>query len=232
MYIDLSSLTIVSITYNDKGIYDTIRSVDQLRKHGVRHIIQNGGETLENIPDSCSVFNEIDQGIYDALNKALNKIKTKFFMFLHAGDTFIGTPLSLFKIINSLEATKKNISINSQFIGKRLHSSRPWKPWMIKLGAQPPHLPTIYRTNIFNSKPYDLSKPIIADFHFFRTMVDWNEHLNHHQLLVQMTSGGRTSSGLQSFINLSTIYVKDFGLHGVVMLFARIPIKVLQSIIR
>ena len=230
MHLDLSSFTIVTITYNDKGIYDTIDSVDKLRKLGARHIIQNGGGIIPRIPDSCLVYNEPDKGIYDALNKSLEKIETNFFMFLHAGDTFIGTAENLIYIINSLDATKKNLSINSQFIGNRFHSSRLWKPWMINLGAQPPHLPTIYRTQIFSTKLYDLSKPIIADFHFFKTAVNWNEHVNHKQLLVQMATGGATSSGYDSFINLSKIYYQEYGNHGFFMVFARIPIKILQAI--
>jgi glycosyltransferase involved in cell wall biosynthesis len=230
MYSDLSSFTIVSITYNDAGIYDTIHSVEELRKSGARHIIQNGGDILENLPDSCLVFNEYDVGIYDALNKGLEKVESKFFMFLHAGDTFIGSAQSLLTIINSLEATKKSISLNSQYIGKRLHSSRLWKPWMINLGAQPPHLPTVYRTKTYNSKPYDLSKPIIGDFHFFKTNVNWSEYINHNQLLVQMASGGKTRSGYKSFMRLNNIYCQEYGIHGFLMVFARIPIKILQAI--
>ena len=230
MYLDLSCFTVVSITYNDRGIYDTINSVEKLRKYGAQHIIQNGGESLENIPDSCIVYNEIDSGIYDAINKGLKKVKTEFFMLLHAGDTFIGTAEKLIDIINSLDTTKKNLSINSQFIGNRFHSSRLWKPWMINLGAQPPHLPTIYRTQIFSTKLYDLSKPIIADFHFFKTAVNWSEHVNHKQLLVQMATGGATSSGYNSFIKLSKIYYQEYGKHGFFMVFARIPIKILQAI--
>lgn len=230
MYSDLSCFTVVSITYNDQGIYDTIDSVEKLRKLGARHIVQNGGESLENIPDDCLVFNEADLGIYDALNKGLEKVETKFFMFLHAGDTFIGTPDNLIEILNSLETTKKNISINSQYIGRRMHSSRLWKPWMLYFGAQPPHLPTLYRTKSYSSKTYNLNKPIIADFHFFKTSVDWSQYINHKQMLVHMKSGGKTSSGFKSFFKLSKIYVEDFGISGVLMVFARIPIKILQAL--
>lgn len=230
MYSDLSCFTVVSITYNDQGISETIDSVEKLRKLGARHIVQNGGKLLQGIPESCIVYNEPDLGIYDALNKGLEKVETDFFMFLHAGDSFIGTTHDLITIINTLELGQKNLSINSQYIGKRLHSSRMWKPWMLNFGAQPPHLPTIYRTSEFKKIKYDLSRPIIADFHFFLKDVNWKNHINNHKILVQMSIGGETSSGLKSFFKLNKIYYQDFGVLGLVMIIARIPIKILQAI--
>ena len=230
MYTDLTSFTVVSITYNDKGIYDTIHSVEKLREKGATHIIQNGGELLQNIPDACLLYNEPDKGIYDALNKGLEKVETEFFMFLHAGDSFIGTTNDLITIINTLELHKKNLSLNSQYIGKRLHSSRMWQPWMLNFGAQPPHLPTVYRAKVFKRIKYNLNRPIIADFHFFKSDVNWREHVKNNRLLVRMSIGGKTSSGAKSFLKLNKIYYQDFGIHGIMMIFTRIPIKILQAI--
>ena len=226
----ISDLTIVSITYNNEGIYRTIESINPLINAGCKSIIQNGGEAL-NIKDSenLKVFNETDTGIYDALNKGIKKVQTKFFMFLHSGDEFIGNPEELCEILNSLDFNNADISLNSQKIGNRLHSSRFWHPSLLNFGVQPPHLPTIYRSSKFNKRFYNTKIKVIADFDFYRNITNWN-YIKHNKLLIKMEKGGKTSNGISSLFAVSLEFIATYRLKGLIMSFTRIPFKLLQAI--
>lgn len=230
MMTNLKEFTIVSITCNNDGIYNTVNSLKSVFDAGGNMIIQNGGIDISIKNENVQVFNEQDSGIYDGLNKGISKVKTKFFMLLHAGDIFIGNTNTLYNIIREMEMSSKYISLNSQFIGSRLHSSRYWRPWMINFGVQPPHLPVIYSSEPFKKKNYSLGIPIIADFDFFLNQVDWQKAEWNNELLVKMETGGATSSGLQSFIKVSCLFFSTYGLKGLVYALGRIPFKIVQAI--
>jgi len=228
----LNDLTIVSITFNNDGIYRTIDSVQPLLQSGAKMIIQNGGTPLKHTNKEIIVNDKEDKGIYDALNKGINSVRTKYFMLLHAGDSFIGTAQELMHILKDLEYSSNSLSLNSQYIGRRLHSSVLWRKWMLHLGVQPPHLPCIYKSAIYKAKKYSLEIPIIADFHFFSFQVEWEGVIWHNKLLVKMEEGGVTSGGLISFLTVSSSYLKTYGIKkGLIMALFRIPFKLLQALI-
>ncbi len=229
MNLPLNDLTVVSITYNNPGIHNTIRSLKPLMRAGAKVQVQNGGEPLLIRNENLSICEENDLGIYDGLNKGIQKVNTPFFMLLHAGDEFIGSPESLAKILSDLKHQKKDLSLNSCFIGSRKLSSRLWRPWMLHFGAQPPHLPCIYRTTVFKPRPYRLDIPIIADFDYFKSY-SWKSYIKHNLVLVQMETGGATSGGFLSFISVSQLMLQHYGFRGLVMVICRVPIKVIQMI--
>ena len=150
-------LTIITITFNNENeLLETYNSVEKLIiDYGVNHIIINGGSKLKNISKFQSyIIQEKDTGIYNALNKGVNKVKTNNLMFLHSGDIIydIGALLNLFNLKKNksldLIIAKTRIGINSE--NKiRYHSSKFWRPWMLKFHCQPPHLATIYSTSLF-----------------------------------------------------------------------------------
>ena len=69
---------------------------------------------------------------------------------------------------------------------------------MLRIGAQPPHPPTVYKTLSTRNMQYDISLPIIADFNYFEQLI--NANLRYEILgfqLIHMTGGGATSSGIK-----------------------------------
>lgn len=226
---NICDFTVVSITYNNPGIYKTIESVLPIIKAGGKMIIQNGGELLQLVNKGIEVYDEKDTGIYDAINKGISKVDTNFFMLLHAGDIFIGSIRNIESIIAELEIKSKDLSLNSQYIGSRFHDSKNWRPWMLNFGVQPPHLPVVYRSLVYKQLEYSKDIKIIADFIFFVTEVNWGKVNWNNKLLIQMETGGTTNSGLKSFLIVSVCFIKYFGLKGLFMAFARIPFKLLQA---
>jgi hypothetical protein len=230
MTTNYQKLTFISICYNDPGISQTVHSIRPYLILGSKHIIQNGGTSIDPTEYELSrVYNEPDNGIYNAINKAITKVKTKYFILIHAGDEFIGNKNDLGEILNSLDKRNSDLSLNNQLIGSRRHFSNLWKPWMLYFGAQPPHLPTIYRTDIFKNIHYSEKIPIIADFEFFKSL-KWSNYHKDNKLLIKMATGGRTSSGFRSFMFVNRCYLRVYGINGWLYILFRIPFKIIQTI--
>lgn len=202
----LESLSIVTITYNNqKDLIKTYNNLESFRQAGGTHIIVNGGNTVKPlIQTDCMLLEEPDKGIYDALNKGIELVQTPYLMLIHSGDLLVATVNVLEEQIALMREKQLDILLNDCSIefgkGKRLMSSKNWKPWMFKFGAQPPHPPTIYRTTSVSSFQYDLNHPVIADFKYLEDIINselkWSTG-NH--LIIHMSKGGATSSGFKSF---------------------------------
>lgn len=227
------NLTIITITFNNENeLLETYRSVEKLIiDYGVSHIIINGGTKLKNISKFQSeIIQEKDTGIYNALNKGVNKVKTNNLMFLHSGDIIydIDTLINLFDLKQNksldLITAKTRIGINSKK-KIRYHSSRFWKPWMLKFHCQPPHLATIYSTSLFLDFKFDENLFIISDFymfkHFFSKNIAW---LNDRRLLIIQLENGKSSN--------SILVTKEFGKkEGYLKAFLIYPIRIFLKLI-
>lgn len=196
-------LTIITITFNNEiELLETYNSIEKLIvDYGVNHIIINGGAYLKNISRFHSeIIQEKDTGIYNALNKGVNKVKTNNLMFLHSGDIIYNTDtlLNLYKLKQNksvdLITAKTRIGIDSKN-KTRYHSSKYWSPWMLKFHCQPPHLATIYSKSLFTDFKFDENLFIISDFymfkHFFSKNIAW---LKDPRLLIIQLENGKSSN--------------------------------------
>lgn len=233
----IQDLTIVTITFNnEEELKSTYDSLEQFRKASGTHIIVNGGRSIKSIVKNSTLIEEPDNGIYDALNKGIRKVKTPFFMLIHSGDTLIESNAALDELISKMESNNLDLLLNDCSIefgsGRRLMKSRKWKPWMFFFGAQPPHPPTIYRSSKVKSFHYDLSHPVIADFKYledlFKSKLNWDKG---NKLLIHMSAGGATSSGIKSFFFVNKQFRRLKGpLKMILFTFTRPFIKVYQMI--
>lgn len=234
----LQSLSIVTITFNNpEDLLNTYNSLKSFRKAGGKHIIVNGGTTIKAlIDDDCVLLEEPDRGIYDAINKGIDLVQTPYLMLIHSGDYLVAAPNVLEEQISLINDKQLDILLNDCSIelgkGKRLMSSKNWKPWMFKFGAQPPHPPTIYRTKSVSSFQYDLDHPVIADFKYLEEIINsklkWGKG---NQLLIHMSQGGATSSGFKSFFFVNKQFRKLKGpIKMLWFAFTRPLIKVYQMI--
>lgn len=234
----LESLSIVTITYNNpEDLLNTYNSLESFRKAGGQHIIVNGGTTINHlIGDDCLLLEEPDKGIYDALNKGIELVQTPYLMLIHSGDLFVATLNVLEEQINAIDEKQLDILLNDctiEFgIGKRLMSSKNWKPWMFKLGAQPPHPPIIYRRTFVEHLEYNINHPVIADFDYLERIFELKPIYDQgKQTLVFMSAGGATSSGFKSFFKVSREFLILKGnLRGALIFIIRPIIKFIQMV--
>ena len=89
-------ITVVTVVYNDvKHIEDTILSVVNQTYPDIEYIIIDGGST-DGTVDIIRLYvdkivnwiSEPDQGVFDAMNKALKKATGDYIIFMNAGDSF------------------------------------------------------------------------------------------------------------------------------------------------
>ena len=210
----LQDLTVVTITYNNpEDLIKTFESLNNFREHGGIHIVVNGGNSVQSWVKDVVLIEEPDKGIYDALNKGIAHVSTPFFMLIHSGDFLVETKRVLESLLIKMENEELDFLLNDCSIEfgrkKRLMKSSNWKPWMFKLGAQPPHPPTIYRTKSVSSFIYDLNHPVIADYKYLEDLIYSNlKWSKGNQLLIHMSQGGATSSGLHSFFYVNKQFKK------------------------
>ena len=233
----LLDLTIVSITYNNpEDLIKTYDSLKYFREHGGTHIIVNGGNSIASLVKDVMLVEESDKGIYDALNKGIAHVTTPFFMLIHSGDFLVETTEVLQSLLIKMENEELDFLLNDCSIEfgrkKRLMKSSNWKPWMFKFGAQPPHPPTIYRTTSMSTYQYDISHPVIADYKYLEEIIYSNLKWNKgNRLLIHMSQGGATSSGLHSFFYVNKQFKKLKGPIKVLWFaFTRPLIKIYQMI--
>ena len=95
--IQFSTLTIATVCYNAaQELEKTIENVVKQTYPNIEYIIIDGNskdDTLEIIKkyesDISNYISEKDNGIYDAMNKAINLAKGDYILFMNAGDTFV-----------------------------------------------------------------------------------------------------------------------------------------------
>jgi len=236
--ISLNNLTIISITYNNPS--DLMRTFESVKKYlqiGAKWIVVNGGSISLNceIRSHCSNFiEEPDKGRYDAINKGINLVNTKFFLLVHSGDELLIDIDSMRKIIEKMENRNLDLMLGNQYIALykklRKHTITFWRPWMLSFGAQPPHMPIIYKKEFVCNLSYKHSSNIIADHIYlssiFNKEPNWDKSPLYH---IKMGEGGATTNGLKSFFIVSIEFIKEYGiLKGLIMSISRIPFKILQ----
>lgn len=113
--ISISVITVVRNGVNE--LEQTINSVKSQSYHSIEYILVDGGSTdgtLDIINKYSDSFNfwcsEKDNGIYDAMNKGIEKATSDFMIFMNAGDTF-ASPSTVEQFIFSLPPDNKYVDL-------------------------------------------------------------------------------------------------------------------------
>ena len=88
--------SIITITYNAAPtLPPTMQSVAAQTCGDYEHLIIDGASKDDTLAiaqryatDKTAIFSEPDRGLYDAMNKGLNRARGRYLIFLNAGDTF------------------------------------------------------------------------------------------------------------------------------------------------
>ncbi|WP_338811940.1 glycosyltransferase family 2 protein [Bernardetia sp. Wsw4-3y2] len=99
--IKFATLTIATVCYNAaEELEKTIQNVAKQTYPNIEYIIIDGNsrdntlEIIGNYENNISKYiSEKDNGIYDAMNKAINLTKGDYILFMNAGDTFVSNTI-------------------------------------------------------------------------------------------------------------------------------------------
>ena len=214
-------VSVVTACYNSaKTIGSTIQSVNAQSYANIEHVFIDGGstdDTLNVISASArknhSVLSESDAGIYDALNKGVQRATGDVVGFLHADDFY--TDESVVERIADcfsrpeVQAVYGDLQYVSQsdtekFI--RTWKTKTFSPGRLKRGWMPPH-PTLYvRTEWYERiGGFDTQYRIAADYLSILQLFSHPdfEAVYLPQVLVKMRLGGASNRSLRNIIQKS-----------------------------
>ena len=145
-------VTVITVVYNNlKHIRDAIESVLSQDYSRIEHIVIDGGSTdgtvdiIEEYDDKISVFlSELDEGIFDALNKGIVRSQGDFIGILHSDDLFYDDHV-VSDVIQKLKDTETELCFSDLVIvdevsGKvmRYVMAHYFRRWMLRIGFFPP----------------------------------------------------------------------------------------------
>jgi glycosyltransferase involved in cell wall biosynthesis len=162
-------ISIITVVYNNADVIEsTIISIVEQRFDDVEYIIIDGGSTdgtvdiIKKYQQKITYWiSEVDNGIYDAMNKGIKMAKGKYLVFMNSGDLLLEIP---FKILmnnaNDLNAFPVNLSTGSIFY--------PTIGPALKIRNTLPHQGCYYKNN--PKLLYDTKFNVFSDFHLNQRM--------------------------------------------------------------
>lgn len=203
-----------------KTIGTTIQSVNAQSYTNIEHVFIDGGstdDTLNIISASArknySVLSESDNGIYDALNKGVQRATGDVVGFLHADDFY--TDVSVVERIADCFSRPEVQAVygDLQYVSQsdmekiiRTWDTKSFSPGRLKLGWMPPH-PTLYIRKEWYERigGFDTQYRIAADYLSILQLFSHPdfEAVYLPQVLVKMRVGGASNRSLKNIIQKS-----------------------------
>lgn len=170
--------SIVTITLNDlKGLVDTYASVAAQTCRDFEWLVVDGGSadgTVEYMQQiyhpKCKWISELDNGLYDAMNKGLERATGDYVIFMNSGDKFAGTNV-LSRIASVLDEDGRNwdlvygdaleIETGGNVLLKRARPTR-----FVNYGMFTHHQAILYARRAIGCMRYDSRYVIAGDYDF------------------------------------------------------------------
>jgi len=169
-------ITVITVCLNSHDLIEkTIKSVLSQKDVDFEYIIQDGVSTDGTISiierynhnNRLSAYYECDCGLYDAMNKAVDKSRGDFVIFMNSGDIFYDEYV-LRDVNNYLKITDDIVFGNAVFLGKenvvRKYSNHIGA--MLMSGESICHQALFANRKLFLQQKFDLTYKIVSDYEF------------------------------------------------------------------
>jgi len=223
-------ISIVTITFNDlSGLQSTVTLIDDkitCSYLDTEHIIINGkpedasedyiNSLIQKRKIKTLLISELDNGIYDAMNKGINKSTGDFIIFINSGDCIINNYDSL-EILNLL----KEQLINEKSAGVAFGCyynvfNKKIKIFPRHIQKIIPRMPTLhqgllYKRCILNNINFSLNYKICGDFENFCAIFRTHHFAIYNFIISELVAGGvSTNSPMILFKESRSIFKKYF----------------------
>jgi glycosyltransferase involved in cell wall biosynthesis len=246
-------VSVITITYNaDRPLKKTIESIINQSNKEFEYLIVDGDSSDGTMaivrdfesrvsegefgisPEQFRWISEPDEGLYDAMNKAINLAKSDFVWFINAGDK-IYSPETLQQVVDAIDQNPDAdvfygqsiiIGQNDEILGER-HRIAPVKLTKKSLldGLVVCHQSVIVRRNI--APQYDLQYRLTADYDWMCRVLDAsrkNVYIDGYLSKFQ-TAGLSSQRRKQSLKERFVIMKRHFGLLPTLWSHLRILLK-------
>lgn len=247
-------ISIITVSYNSAAtIANTIKSVAGQNYDDIEHLIVDGLSTDDTVKvveanrhPNLTLSTEPDKGIYDAMNKGVQRATGEIIGILNSDDFYVHENVlnevaAVFLADPALDAVLGDVDfVKSGELEKpvRIYGASGFKTWMFRFGFMPPHPAVFVRKTAYERVCfYKMGYKIAADFDFLLRLllIDGAKYQATGKHWVSMLTGGASTSGWRSnFIitkemHRSLLENKVFSIMP--MLLLRLPIKYFRQLI-
>ena len=241
-------ISVVTVAYNSAHtIAKTIGSVARQTYKDIEHLIIDGQSTdktkqvVNEHRHPRLIFNsEPDSGIYDAMNKGVQRATGEVIGILNSDDFYthenvlsevaeaFSTDPTLDVVLGDVDFVKSGDLENPV----RTYRASGFKIWMFRFGFMPPHPAVFVRKTAYRRVGcYKMGYKIAADFDFLLRLllIDGAKYQTTGKHWVRMLTGGASTSGWQSnFVitkEMQRSLMENKVFSSMPMLLLRLPVK-------
>ena len=230
-------ISIITVAYNSgKTVRDTLESVLCQTYKDIEYIIVDGGSqdsTLDIIKEyeprlegRIRLKSEPDKGIYDAMNKGIERASGDVIGILNSDDFYTSDDVlervaKEFEADSELEAVYGDIHFVSPDNLKkctRYYSSSYFRPWLLRFGFMPAHPSFYVRREVYEKYGlYDLQLRTSSDFEWMVRLFA-KHHIRAkyiHKDFVTMRVGGESTNGMEAKRKVNNDIVASLKKHGI-----------------
>lgn len=245
-------ISIITVSYNAGAtIEQTIQSVLAQSHPDVEYIVVDGASkdnTLDIIEKYKSriahVISEKDKGIYDAMNKGIALATGDIVGILNSDDLYHNNQV-LEYIASQFNSETDCICSDVEIFSDRpdnvlrYYNCQRWKPWMFRIGHQPPHPGFFVRRELYSELgTFNTHYRLAADFDLLlRFILKHKKRTQYlHYVSVSMRSGGASQKSLKNIrlanseVHLSLKRNGYFSLPPFIWL--KYPLKIFQFLLK
>lgn len=246
-------VSIVTICLNSvTTIERTIRSVQNQSYDNVEYILVDGGSsdgTLDIIDKYQSVvsilISELDDGLYDAMNKGINSATGDIIGILNSDDYYsneetISAVVDNFEANTNLDILFGNLVFKNS-AGRIVRNCRfgLYRPAFLRFGWMPPHPATFVKAEVYEKYGlYRTDFKISSDYEIFVRWLYVKKLKWQHipRRLIVMSIGGVSTSGYKSSLLLTKELIQACKLNGLYtnyfLVSLKYPFKMLELVFK
>lgn len=241
------------MAYNSSAtIKATLDSVQAQGYPALEYILVDGGSTdatldvVRKYPELVTqLISEPDRGIYDAMNKGIQRATGEVVGILNSDDFYrhaqvLQEVADAFAADPALEVLMGDVDfVADEDLNKpvRTYHATGFRPWMFRLGFMPPHPAIFIRKTAYERVGlYKLGYKIAADFDFLvrLLLLDRAKYRIAGTQWVRMRTGGVSTAGWKSNLTSTREMLRSLRENGVFsclpMLLVRLPVKYIKQV--
>lgn len=241
------------MAYNSSATIET--TLDSVQAQGypeLEYILVDGGSTdatldvVRKYPELVTqLISEPDRGIYDAMNKGVQRATGEVVGILNSDDFYrhsrvLQEVAEAFTADPELEVLMGDVDfVSDEDLQRpvRTYRATDFRPWMFRLGFMPPHPAIFIRKTAYESAGlYKLGYKIAADFDLLVRLLLINraKYQVTGACWVRMRTGGASTAGWKSNLVSTREMLRSLRENGIFsclpMLLIRLPVKYIKQV--